>query len=147
MLDEAMFNVEDWLAEQLGREFAVAEGSAFVNGNGTSRPKGFLTYATTNEADSARAFGTLQHLATGTAGAFPASNPQDKLVELVHSLKAPYQQGACWAMNSDTLARIRKFKTTEIGRASCRERVWSVRVDLGGRRIIKKKNKEYKDQT
>src|SRR3546814_1892896 len=69
MLDDAMFNVEDWLAEQLGREFAVAEGSAFVNGNGTSRPKGFLTYATTNEVDSARAFGTLQHLATGTAGA------------------------------------------------------------------------------
>src|SRR3546814_18133865 len=27
----------------------------------------------------------------------------------------------------------------EIGRASCRERVCSVRVDLGGRRIIKKK--------
>src|SRR3546814_16620012 len=27
----------------------------------------------------------------------------------------------------------------EIGRASCRERVVSVRVDLGGRRIIKKK--------
>src|SRR3546814_13215918 len=29
---------------------------------------------------------------------------------------------------------------TQIGRASCRERVLSVRVDLGGRRIIKKKN-------
>src|SRR3546814_12059987 len=29
---------------------------------------------------------------------------------------------------------------TEIGRASCRERVCPVRVDLGGRRIIKKKN-------
>src|SRR3546814_16059800 len=30
----------------------------------------------------------------------------------------------------------------EIGRASCRESV-SVRVDLGGRRLIKKKNKSY----
>src|SRR3546814_18686614 len=29
----------------------------------------------------------------------------------------------------------------EIGRASCRERVCSVRVDLGGRRIIKKTRK------
>lgn len=113
MLDDAMFNVEDWLAEQLGREFAVAEGSAFVNGNGTNRPKGFLTYTATNEVDSVRAFGSLQYLATGTAGAFPASNPQDKLVELVHSLKAPYRQGACWVMNSDTLSRIRKFKTTD----------------------------------
>lgn len=113
MLDDAMFNVEDWLADQIAREFAVAEGSAFVNGNGTNRPRGILTYTTTNEIDSVRAFGTLQHLATGTAGAFPASNPQDRLVELVHSLKAPYRQGAAWVMNSDTLARIRKFKTTD----------------------------------
>src|SRR3546814_17146299 len=33
----------------------------------------------------------------------------------------------------------------EIGRASCRERVCSVRVDLGGRRIIKNKNHKYKN--
>src|SRR3546814_18909637 len=31
-------------------------------------------------------------------------------------------------------------KAAEIGRASCREKSVSVRVDLGGRRIIKKKN-------
>lgn len=113
MLDDAMFAVEDWLADELGREFAVAEGAAFVTGNGTNRPKGFLSYAATNEADSARAFGTLQYLASGAAGAFAASNPQDKLVELVHALKAPYRQGACWVMNSDALARIRKFKTSD----------------------------------
>src|SRR3546814_15422133 len=33
----------------------------------------------------------------------------------------------------------KRKKTREIGRASCRERVCSVRVDFGGRRIIKKK--------
>src|SRR3546814_17262530 len=32
-----------------------------------------------------------------------------------------------------------------IGRASCRERVVSVRVDLGGRRIVKKKKKKQKN--
>src|SRR3546814_18768671 len=31
------------------------------------------------------------------------------------------------------------YDRSKIGRASCRERVLSVRVDLGGRRIIKKK--------
>lgn len=113
MLDDALFNVEDWLADELGREFAVAEGAAFVNGNGTNRPKGFLAYSATDEADGARAFGTLQYVASGAAGGFAASNPQDKLVELVHTLKAPYRQGACWVMNSDTLARIRQFKTSD----------------------------------
>jgi len=113
MLDDAMFDVEAWLADEIAREFAVAEGAAFVGGNGTNRPRGFLDYATTNEADGVRAFGTLQYLASGAAGAFAASNPQDKLVELVHSLRAPYRQGAAWVMNSDTLARIRKFKTSD----------------------------------
>ncbi len=113
MLDDAMFDVEAWLADEIGREFAVAEGSAFVGGNGTNRPKGFLSYTATNEADSVRDFGELQYVASGAAGAFAASNPQDKLVDLVHSLRAPYRQGACWVMNSDTLARIRKFKTSD----------------------------------
>src|SRR3546814_14972810 len=38
-------------------------------------------------------------------------------------------------------ARAAGATASKIGRASCRERVFSVRVDLGGRRIIKKKNK------
>src|SRR3546814_15083950 len=37
-------------------------------------------------------------------------------------------------------------RALEIGRASCRERVLSVRVDTGGRRIIKKKKKEKKQE-
>src|SRR3546814_20696618 len=38
------------------------------------------------------------------------------------------------------LKSLGHVQSVEIGRASCRERV-SVRVDLGGRRIIKKKKK------
>src|SRR3546814_11302421 len=37
------------------------------------------------------------------------------------------------------LGRDRRHGRTEIGRASCREKSVSVRVDLGGRRILKKK--------
>jgi HK97 family phage major capsid protein len=40
-------------------------------------------------------------------------NPQDKLIDLVQALRAPYRQGAAFVMNSATLARIRKFKTTD----------------------------------
>ena len=113
MLDDAMFDVESWLADEIAREFAVAEGAAFVSGNGTNRPKGFLTHTATTQNDAARAFGELQYVASGAAGAFAASNPQDRLVELVHALRAPYRQGAAWVMSSDTLARIRKFKTSD----------------------------------
>ncbi|SCW69396.1 phage major capsid protein, HK97 family [Sphingobium faniae] len=112
MLDDAQFDVEGWLAGEISREFAAAEGAAFVNGNGADKPKGFLTYTATDEADGARAFGSLQYVASGAAGAF-AANPQDRLIDLVQSLRAPYRQGASFVMNSATLAVIRKMKTSD----------------------------------
>jgi HK97 family phage major capsid protein len=113
MLDDAMFDVEAWLGEEIGREFARAEGVAFVSGDGVNKPRGFLAGATSAAGDSTRAFGTLQFLASGAAGAFAAANPQDRLVDLVHALGASYRQGATWVMNSATLARIRKMKTSD----------------------------------
>lgn len=112
MLDDAQFDVEDWLAGEIAVEFAKAEGAAFVNGSGINRPKGFLQQPTAVTADGARAFGTLQYLASGAAADF-AANPQEKLIDLVQALRAPYRQGAAWVMNAATLARIRKFKTTD----------------------------------
>ena len=113
MLDDAFFDVEVWLAEELATEFGVQEGTAFVTGNGTNKPKGFLTYTTSTAGDSARAFGTLQHIATGVSGGFPASDPADKLIDLVHSLRPVYRNGAVFAMNTNTLSAIRKFKDAD----------------------------------
>ena len=112
MLDDAMFDVEDWLAGEIAREFAAAEGSAFVNGSGVSRPKGFLQAPVAATKDGVRAFGTLQYLASGAADDF-GSNPDERLIDLVQSLRSPYRQGAVFVMNSSVLARIRKFKTTD----------------------------------
>ena len=113
MLDDANFDVEAWLANEIASEFARAEGQAFVAGSGANRPKGFLTYTTTDEPDSVRAFGSLQYVASGAAGAFAASNPQDRLIDLVQSLRSPYRQGASFVMNATTLSSIRKFKTSD----------------------------------
>jgi HK97 family phage major capsid protein len=112
MLDDAAFDVEEWLSGEIAAEFAKAEGAAFVSGSGVNRPKGFLTSPTAATADAARAFGTLQYLASGAAGDFGA-NPQERLIDLVQSLRAPYRQGASFVMNAATLARIRKFKTSD----------------------------------
>ncbi len=113
MLDDAQFDVEAWLADEISSQFAKSEGSAFVNGDGVDKPKGFLTYATAATKDDVRAFGTLQYLATANAADLPSSNPESKLLDLVHALRAPYRQGAVWVMNSATLAKIRKFKTAD----------------------------------
>ncbi|WP_394999416.1 phage major capsid protein [Sphingomonas sp.] len=113
MLDDAMFDVEKWLAQEIATEFARAEGVAFIKGTGSSQPLGFLSSPSATTLDGMRAMGTLQFIGTGTAAAFPASNPQDKLIDLVQSLRQPYRQGAVFVMNSTTASVIRKFKTTD----------------------------------
>ena len=44
LLDDAGFNVEAWLAGKVAERFARAEATAFVTGNGVTRPRGFTTY-------------------------------------------------------------------------------------------------------
>lgn len=109
-LDDIFYDVEADLSEQLVEEFAVAEGAAFVTGNGTNKPKGFLAYTTAATADSSRAFGTLQHVATGVAGDFAASNKADVLFDVVQALKAGYRPGSTWMMNKAVMFELMKLK-------------------------------------
>jgi HK97 family phage major capsid protein len=113
MLDDAMFDVESWLAHEIATEFARAEGAAFVSGSGINQPLGFLSSPTSAAVDSARPMGTLQTISTGVAGGFAASDPEDVLIDLVQSLRSPYRQGAAFVMNSATAAEIRKFRTAD----------------------------------
>ncbi len=113
MLDDAQFDVEGWLADEIAMQFAKAEGTAFVNGDGIDKPKGFLTYTTVSTGDAARGFGQLQYVASGVANGLPTTSPENKLLDLVHSLRAPYRQGAVWVMSSTTVATIRKMKTAD----------------------------------
>ena len=112
MLDDAAFDLEPWLANEISMEFARAEGAAFVNGSGTNQPKGFLGAPTSAVADATRPFGTLQFTVTGNAATL-GTNPELKLIDLVHSLKSGHRQNATWVMNAATLAEVRKLKATD----------------------------------
>lgn len=110
LLDDAAIDVESWIADEVEMVFAEQEGAAFVAGNGTAKPKGFLAYPTV--AQTAWASGSLGYVATGVAGALPTVNPSDKLVDLVYALKAGYRQNGAWVMGRRTQAEIRKLKDT-----------------------------------
>jgi HK97 family phage major capsid protein len=112
MLDDAAFDIETWLADEIAMEFARAEGAAFVGGSGINQPKGFLSAPTSIANDAARTFGTLQHLVSGDAAGFDEA-PEMKLIDLVHALRSGHRQGASWVMNSATLAEVRKLKTAD----------------------------------
>ncbi|GBL59195.1 HK97 family phage major capsid protein [Pseudomonas citronellolis] len=111
-LDDIFFDVEAWLADELAWEFDEQEGGAFITGNGTNKPKGFLAYASSATTDKAgtRPFGTLQFV---TSGAAAALNNPDRLIDLIHSLKRGYRKNAVFLGNGLTLSALRKLKDSE----------------------------------
>lgn len=109
-LDDLFFNVEAWIADTIADEFAYREGAAFVTGDGSSKPKGFAGYTTAATADSSRAYGTLEHIATGVSGDFAASNKGDKLYDVVYKLKAGHRANARWVTSKALLGEMRQFK-------------------------------------
>ncbi|WP_207779308.1 phage major capsid protein [Zavarzinia aquatilis] len=115
LLDDASFDVEAWLAQKLAEKMGRAENAAFVAGSGVGTPRGFITYATAATADASRPWGTLQHVPTGTSGAFAAANPGDVLIGLTYALKAGFRAGARFVMARATAAEVRKLKDTSSG--------------------------------
>ena len=109
MLDDSMFDLESWLADQIAREFARAEGAAFVSGTGVNQPVGFLTAPMSEANDTNRPFGTLQYFASANATGLD-SQPDDHLLDMVMSLNPGHRQGAVWVMNASTISQIRKVK-------------------------------------
>lgn len=110
LLDDSAVNLDQWIAQEIETVFAEQESEAFVTGNGSNKPKGFMDY--TKVAQGSWSWGNTGYIATGVDGAFAASNPSDKLVDLIYSLKAGYRQNGSWIMNRATQAAIRKFKDT-----------------------------------
>lgn len=107
-LEDADFDVVADLIDEAGIGFGEGEGSAFVTGNGVKKPRGFLTYDVV--ANASYAWGKTGYIASGGAGAFATSNPADNILDLLHSLKATYRNGAVLVMADTTLAAVRKIK-------------------------------------
>ncbi|EKD36580.1 MAG: hypothetical protein ACD_75C01456G0006 [uncultured bacterium] len=111
MIDDAGFNLTDWLMGEIEAKFASMEGGAFVSGDGNNKPKGFLAYPSSTDADDTRAFGTLRHKVAASATVIDP----DELIDLTANLRGVYRKGAVWMMNSTTAAVIRKLKDTTTG--------------------------------
>ena len=112
-LDDLFFDVESELSRDVAEEFAKQENIAFFSGNGTNKPVGLLTATMTTEADGVRDFGKFQYIATGVANAFPATNPADKLLDLIYALHESHLNSAKFLVNRTTLALIRKWKDND----------------------------------
>jgi HK97 family phage major capsid protein len=105
LLDDSRVDIAGWLADEVSIEFSEQESEAFINGNGVEQPKGIAAYTMTPNASYA--WGKVGFITSGNASLV---NDLDKLIDLQHSLKPVYRNGAAWLMNDATLATIRKMK-------------------------------------
>ncbi len=114
-LDDSVFDVAAWLAEEVSIEFSEQEGAAFVNGDGNKKPRGILSYDMV--ANASYAWGKLGFIVSGAAGGFAASSatvsPADALIDLNGALKQGYRGNARWLMSDKTETTVRKFKDAE----------------------------------
>jgi HK97 family phage major capsid protein len=106
LVDDGGFDLGSWIEGKISDKFARTEGSAFVTGNGTNKPRGFLTYDTSTDDDFTRPWNNLQTVLSGHATEIMG----DGLKNLVWSLRAPYRAGASWLMNSNTASKLDKLK-------------------------------------
>jgi HK97 family phage major capsid protein len=109
LLDDASINMEAWLASKVAEKFARDEANAFVVGNGSNKPRGFLTYASGTTLP-----GTIEQFPTGASAAL-ASAPDggDALINALYGLKQQYRANATWFMNRSTTRLVRRAKDSD----------------------------------
>lgn len=96
LLNDSVFDLENYLSGEFARRIGNAEEDAFINGDGVGKPTGIL----------AAKGGAEIGVTTSSGTAFTA----DDLINLYHSLLTPYRKKAVWLMNDSTVQFIRKLK-------------------------------------
>jgi len=95
-VEDSAFNMESELSAEFAMQFAVAEGTAFVNGSGAGRPEGFMQNSNVGTTNS------------GAASALTA----DGLIDLYSAVKTEYARNGVFVFNRSTLGKIRQLQDT-----------------------------------
>jgi len=97
LLEDAQFNLEEYIVRKTSTKFAKKEGSAHVNGNGVSKPEGLLTNTEIAEVKS------------GDASTLTA----DGIIKLTYELPEDYEPNASFLMKRSTILDVRLFKDSQ----------------------------------
>ena len=101
LIDDASIDIESWIAQKVADKFARLEATAFITGDGTTKPTGILSYA------AGTTYGTqIQQLTTGSSGVVTA----DSLLQLYYALKDGYSKNATFLMHRTTVQAVRLLK-------------------------------------
>lgn len=108
LLDDASVDVGAWLEGKIAERFSRLEETAFVTGDGAGKPRGLGSYTTAATVDDSRAWGVLEHVATGSSGSF-GTDPTgvEKLITLIGRTKPHFLPGARFLMSRITQTEAR----------------------------------------
>lgn len=96
LLNDSVFNLENYIAKEFARRIGSKEEEAFLIGDGTGKPTGIF---------NATGGGTL-----GVTALSATAIALDDVMDLYYSLKSPYRKNAVFVMNDSTVKAIRKLK-------------------------------------
>lgn len=112
LLTDAAFNLEAYLAQELGSSLGVLEETAFATGDGTGKPLGIATAGNGI---------TISQAATGNATSFTYA----ALVNFIFALPYQYRRNASWIMSDSA---VKNFYTMVDSQA---RPLWAVNVAQG----------------
>lgn len=107
LLEDASFDPAAWLSAKVGDKMGRFENNAFVNGNGVTKPHGFLNYPVGVTKNTK--WGTIEQINLGSAATLNA----DGLINLQFSLKEYYRNQAKWGFSRLTHAAVRLLKDAQ----------------------------------
>ena len=96
LLNDSVFNLEQYIAKEFARRIGSKEEEAFFIGDGTGKPTGI--------------FNTTGGATLGITAASATAITLDEMMDLFYSLKSPYRKNATFMMNDATVKAIRKLK-------------------------------------
>ena len=95
LLNDSVFNIEQYISKEFGRRIGTKEEEAFFIGDGQGKPIGL--------------FNATGGVETGVTAA-STSITFDDVMDLYYSLRAPYRNKASWLLNDSTVKALRKLK-------------------------------------
>ena len=96
LINDSVFNLEQYIAKEFGRRIGVKEEEAFFVGDGTGKPTGI--------------FNATGGAGVGVTTASATAITIDEIMDLFYSLKSPYRKNAVFVTNDATVKSIRKLK-------------------------------------
>jgi HK97 family phage major capsid protein len=96
LLNDSVFNLEQYIAKEFARRIGAKEEEAFFIGDGVGKPTGI--------------FNANGGAGVGVTAASTTAITLDEIMDLFYSLKSPYRKNAVFLTNDVTVKAIRKLK-------------------------------------